>query len=237
MTSFFPGLRRLAVTVLALLLAACAVGPGAVRQPIPTTAPVDGIGLDAPAVDSTEAFAALAAREAVMLGLDDWQLRGRLALARGGDGGTLNVEWSQSGEAYIIRLSAPVTRRQWVLSGSAESVLLSGVEGGPIQGTDAEMLLLEATGWRLPIRQLPFWVRGRLGPGPVSELAIDAEGRPLGFRQGAWSLAYRDWWPGDPVLPRRVFASTDDASVRLIVTDWTASGSVGQANGSEPASP
>ena len=174
-------------------------------------------------MDSPEAFAALAARDAALRDAPGWSLKGRLAVARGSDGGTLNVHWVQTGDAFDIRLSAPVTGRQWRLVGSVEGATLEGLEGGPRIGPDAEALLLDATGWRLPIRQLPDWVRGLRGPGPVARVAIDAAGRPVGFQQDAWALSYRDWWPGEPPLPRRVFAETGGASVRLVVAEWQAS--------------
>lgn len=176
----------------------------------------------APPVDSPEAFAALAARDAQLRDAAGWALTGRFAVARGNDGGTLNVHWVQTGAAFDIRLSAPVTGRQWRLSGSAEGATLEGLGDGLRQGPDAESLLLEATGWRLPIRQMPDWVRGLRGPGPVAGLSVDAEGRPMGFRQDAWTLSFRDWWPGDPPLPRRVFAEAEGASVRLVVSEWRA---------------
>ena len=206
--------------VVAVALAGCAPRR-AVAPPLPPPTDDAAVGV-APPIDSPEAFAALAAREAALQDNNSWSLKGRMAVARGDDGGTLNVEWTQQGEAYAITLSAPVTGRQWRLSGTADSATLDGLDGGTRRGPDAETLLLDATGWRLPVRQMPAWVRGLRGPGPVAALAMDAEGRPVGFRQGEWALSYRDWWPGEPPLPRRVFAEAEGASVRLIVSEWQA---------------
>lgn len=212
-------MTRAALAVLVLLFATgCAtqraVAPSSASEP---GSPAAGV---APPPDSPEAYAALAARDAQLREAAGWALSGRLAVARGNDGGTLNLQWVQSGPDFDIRLSAPVTGKQWRLSGSAESATLEGLDGGVRQGPDAERLLLEATGWRLPIRQMPDWVRGLRGPGPVTGLSVDAEGRPVGFQQDAWTLTYRDWWPGDPPLPRRVFAAAEGASVRLVVSEW-----------------
>ncbi|MGL6290437.1 MAG: outer membrane lipoprotein LolB [Silanimonas sp.] len=221
--SFFLGVRAAGLARIALLAAGCATrplrpdGPESAPPPETTTASADAV---APPVDSPEAFAALAAREAAMDERAGWQLKGRMAVARGDDGGTLNVDWVQWGSAFTITLAAPVTGRQWRLTGTPNGATLEGLEGGPRQGADAESLLIEATGWRLPVAQMPDWVRGRRGAGPVEALAVDAEGRPVGFRQGGWTLVYRDWWPGEPPLPRRVFAETDGASVRLVVSSW-----------------
>jgi outer membrane lipoprotein LolB len=207
--------------LLVLLATGCATQRGAGPSPM---AGAGGIPVEAvaPPPDSPEAFAALAARDARLRDAAGWALTGRLAVARGNDGGTLNVQWVQTGASFDIRLSAPVTGRQWRLSGSADGATLEGLGDGIRQGPDAESLLLEATGWRLPIRQMPDWVRGLRGPGPVAGLSVDSEGRPVGFRQDAWTLAYRDWWPGDPPLPRRVFAEAEGASVRLVVSEWKA---------------
>lgn len=212
---------RLLVLLLLLGLGGCvsqrAVGPSPGRVP----GPESGQGA-APPIDAPEAFAALAARDAALRPVAGWAFSGRLAVARGNDGGTLNVRWTQAGDAFDLRLSAPVTGRQWRLHGNAGGAILEGLEDGPRQGPDAESLLLDVTGWRLPIRQMPDWVRGLRGPGPVAGLAVDANGRPIAFRQDAWALSYRDWWPGEPALPRRVFAETTGASVRLVVTAWAA---------------
>lgn len=210
---------------LCLLVLLVATGCATQRAIGPSSVAGEGVAAAtavAPPTDSPEAFAALAARDGQLRDVPGWALSGRLAVARGNEGGTLNLQWVQTGDAFDIRLSAPVTGKQWRLSGSAEGATLEGLDGGVRQGPDAETLLLDATGWRLPIRQLPDWVRGLRGPGPVAALSVDAEGRPVGFRQDGWTLAYRDWWPGELPLPRRVFAETEGASVRLVVSEWRA---------------
>lgn len=215
---------RVVGLLLVLLVSGCATRPprpDVMPAPVPPaeSATLAGQGV-APPVDSPEAFAALAARDAALADLAGWHLKGRMAVAVGSDGGTLNVEWVQWGGAFTITLTAPVTGRQWRLVGTPNGATLDGLDGGPRRGPDAETLLLEATGWRLPVVQMADWVRGRRGPGPMESLAVDAEGRPVSFQQGPWTLVYRDWWPGDPALPRRVFAETDGASVRLVVSGW-----------------
>lgn len=201
-------LRLATILVFALLLAACA------HRPSPR-GPVAAEGIEA-----REAYAAQSAREARLAEQPDWRLRGRVAFANGGEGATVQIDWRQAGEAYDIRLVAPVTGRQWRLRGDAGGATLEGLEGGPRHAEDAEALLAEATGWVLPLRQLPAWVRGARGPGPAEALAVDVEARPLGWRQAGWQLRFPDWLPGDPPLPRRVFAERGEASVRLVVGQW-----------------
>lgn len=175
--------------------------------------------VDAP--DAIATFAAQSAREAQLATQGDWRLEGRVAFASGADGASAGIRWTQRGDAFDIELAAPVTGRTWRLRGGADGAVLEGVDGGPRTGADAEALLFEATGWRLPVRHLPAWVRGARGGGPAQALVVDAAGRPVAFEQSGWRLVYRDWWPGEPALPRRVFASTEGASVRLVVGTWS----------------
>lgn len=205
--------RVLACCFLGLLLAGCATRPPTLDQPA---------GTAVPAVESPEAFAAQSAREAMLAEPGSWRLRGRVAFAAAGDGATVLVDWTQRGEAFDVRLSAPITGRQWRLSGRPGEAALAGFDDGPRLGSDAEALLFDATGWRLPVRLFPYWARGARGPGAAAGLAVAADGRPLGWRQAGWQLHFRDWWPGEPALPRRVFADAEGASVRLVVAEWSA---------------
>lgn len=194
----------------AMALAACAPRPDRTRP-------------DAPAPQASQGlvYATQAAREARLAEQADWRLTGRVAFAHAADGATVNLDWTQRGAAFDIRLSAPVTGRRWRLSGRPGEAVLDGLEDGPRRSDDAERLLFEATGWSLPIAQFANWVRGARGAAPATALALDAEGRPMGWTQAGWALEFRDWWPGDPPLPRRVFARREDASVRLVVAEWS----------------
>lgn len=192
----------LACMAFAVALAACAPAP--VRM-----------------VASSGNDAAQARREAVLATQRDWSFAGRIAVSQAGDGGSARIEWTQRGDDFDIRLSAPVTRQSWRLTGTAGRARLEGLPGGPREGADAEALLFDATGWRLPVDRLSAWVRGARAPG-VAELSSDPAGRPALIRQDGWSVEYRAWDVADPPRPLRVFADRDAARVRLVVERWTA---------------
>lgn len=198
-----PGarLRVLAsALVLGALLAACA--PVAVRP----TANVDGDALQA-------------AREASLAAQTQWSFTGRVALSQGKEGGSGRIEWAQRGEDFDIRLSAPITRQSWRLVGNGGQVRLEGLDGGAREGADAEALLLDATGWRVPVKAMAAWVRGLRADGPAN-LRFDPQGRPAALDQQGWNVEYRDWSDAEPSLPARVFARRDQATVRLVIDRW-----------------
>ena len=164
-------------------------------------------------------LAAQAAREAELAADDHWTLVGRLAVDAGGDGGSGRIDWRQSGDDYTIRLQAPVTRRSWVLEKRGGEVVLSGLDGGERRGVDAEAMLVEATGWRIPVTALAAWARGARATGPA-HIEFGPGGLPALIAQQGWEVDYREWDQATPPRPRRVFAARDGASVRLVVEAW-----------------
>lgn len=205
--------RLLSVAALCgvLLLAGCA-SPG-VRGPAPT--PVDaGIAADAQA-----------ARETWLAAHRDWSMTGRVAIRRADKGGSGRIDWTQRGDAFDVALAAPVTRQTWRLVGSPGQVRLEGVDGGPRQGADAGQLLLETTGWEIPVQALAYWIRGQAAPTLApARLAYGADGQLSQLQQGGWTIDFTAWQPpaadGTPALPARIEAQRGDARVRLIVDTW-----------------
>ncbi|WP_434212247.1 lipoprotein insertase outer membrane protein LolB [[Pseudomonas] boreopolis] len=207
-------LPRLPVLAAMLALAACSTMP---RGPAPVAGQV---------VEHVppEARQAEAERQAWLAAHPDWSFQGRAAIAKGRNGGSGRVDWQQRGEVYRIQLSAPVTRQSWTLDGDLRtgSGRLEGLAGGPRAGADAEQVLLEATGWRIPVNQLPGWVRGQVAEGQ-GEVDFDADGRPRTLRQQGWTIEFLEWYPaqdGRPALPRRIEAGSGDAKVRLMLDQW-----------------
>ena len=160
------------------------------------------------------------AREAALARTPDWEFRGRVAISQGKDGGNAGIRWRQHGADYDIELSAPITAQSWRLSSKSGTVSLEGLDGGRREGSDAEAMLLEATGWRIPVAAMSAWARGARAPGGGAELSVDAQARPALLRQDGWTIEYRAWFEGEPALPQKVFARQDDASVRLVVDAW-----------------
>ena len=163
--------------------------------------------------------AAQSTREAQLQARRDWGFRGRVALSQGDNGGNAGIRWRQRGGDFDIELSAPVTRQSWRLRSHGAQVSLEGLEGGIRSGTDAEALLLEATGWRIPVTAMSAWARGMRAPGPA-EMASDPQGLPAELLQQGWKIEYRGWFPSEPPMPQKVFARQDKASVRLVVDAW-----------------
>ncbi|GGZ66909.1 outer-membrane lipoprotein LolB [Lysobacter xinjiangensis] len=177
--------------------------------------------IEAPAVPAAEAEARQLERERTMAADTDWGFEGRVAISNARDAGSGRLEWRQSGARFEVSLTAPITRQGWRLSGGPGGATLDGLPGGPREGGDAEALLREATGWEIPVRSLPYWVRGLRTDPRGAVLQFGPGGRPSRLSEGGWTIDYS--WPADAQaeLPSRVEARRDDARVRLVVDRWT----------------
>lgn len=203
--SFDRSLRRAAAATLALVLLTACTTTRVVPEAIP----------------EAQARAQLEQRERLLGARTDWALEGRIAISNARDAGSGRIDWRQSGPRFDVTLTAPVTRQGWRLTGEPGRATLDGLPGGPRQGADAESLLREATGWEIPVRSLPYWVRGLRADPRNAIVQFGPGGRLSRLAEAGWTIDYT--WPADLALesPTRIEARRDDARVRLVIDRWS----------------
>lgn len=193
------GLASMAV---AILLSACA--PVEVRKP-----------------GTTRQLAAQAAREHMLGAQQAWGLDGRFAASDGRHGGSGGLAWRQRGDRYQFILRAPVTGKSVQLEGGPDGAVLTGAGKVPVTGVDAGQVLNEEFGWDVPVADLAWWVRGLRAPGRPGILTFGANGLPATLDQDGWRIDFKDWYgERNPPLPRKVYASRDPYTVRVLIEQW-----------------
>ena len=161
-------------------------------------------------------------REHALAHTDHWTLGGRLGVSDGRDGGSGGFTWTQDGNHYQFVFRAPITGRSFELSGGPEGARLEGLDGGPLQGADAESLMRRALGWEVPLHDLRAWVLGLRADSGPAELAFGDNQLPSQLVQDGWTVQYRAWDTArQPPLPTTIFAAQPPYKVRLSVENWT----------------
>ena len=192
----------IAASLATLVLAACA--PVAVRKP-----------------GTTKQLAAQAAREQMLGARQDWSLDGRFAASDGRHGGSGSLSWQQNGQQYQFTLRAPITGKSVELNGGPNGAVLTGMGKQALAGRDAGEVLNEEFGWNVPVADLAWWVRGLRAPGRPAILTFGANGLPATLDQDGWHVDYRDWYAErNPPLPRKVYASRNPYTVRVLIEQW-----------------
>ena len=167
-------------------------------------------------------MSALEQREHMLLANRNWSLQGRMAISGPKDSGSGSLDWTQHDETFRFALSAPVSGKTWTLSGDNQHAELTGLRAQTLVGANAAEILGRELGWKVPIAELTYWVRGIRAPGKA-EVVFSADGLPAEIRQAGWTIEFREFENTHPtVLPRRIFASNGEYKVRLVIQHWGA---------------
>lgn len=202
---------RLFVIAVALMLAACAS--------LPERAPVGN-----PA-------AVWQARQKQLARVTGWDLRGRLALRTDNEGANASLRWVRSGERHRMSLAGPFGGGGVRLTYDDNGAVLRDADGDVYRGASMQELLLRATGWRLPIEGLNYWVLGLPDPEAPGKSRLDQWGRLKSLEQFGWNISFLEYTQaGRYELPKLVFlnhradgASDAEIEARLVVEHWTVS--------------
>lgn len=97
---------------------------------------------------------------------------------------------------------------------------LRTADGQTRESADAEQLIEEVTGQRLPITRLPGWL---LGQNPSAATRLDEARRPSQHREAGWTIDYAYADENPDALPTRLTLNRDgEIELRLRIEEWKA---------------
>jgi len=153
--------------------------------------------------------------------ITDWTLQGKLGLRSMRESGSGTLYWWQARDAYDIRLSGPLGRGATRIAGDQQGVTLEIAGQAPMSAVSAEELVEEQIGWRLPVDNLLWWVRGLPAPNSPSRVQLDPDSRLARLTQAGWVIEYSRYQEvGGITLPQRMQLSGHDVLLTLVVTQW-----------------
>jgi outer membrane lipoprotein LolB len=154
--------------------------------------------------------------------LNDWQLRGRIALNLDDEAWSASLQWTQTKEDYLLRVIAPLGRGSFELRGDDQGVMMRLAQNQVLRATDPETLLREQFGWIVPVSGLRYWIRGIPDPGArVTHLSTDKHGRITRLEQSGWQVTYTQYASrGEYTLPGRIALENGNLKLRLLIRHW-----------------
>lgn len=158
-----------------------------------------------------------------LLGLKGWTAVGKLSIRSQDDAWVAALNWRQEGDAFRIRLGGPLGQGGLELVGDSNSVTLKTADNKTYTAADAEQLLYDTVGWRIPLSGLRYWILGRTEPRvPVDAIHINKAGRVLMVEQSGWQVRYLRYNDFESlVLPTKASLETEQLSAKVLVTRWT----------------
>ncbi|WP_095079692.1 lipoprotein insertase outer membrane protein LolB [Pseudomonas sp. Irchel s3h17] len=153
--------------------------------------------------------------------LDGWQIDGKIGIRAPKDSGSGTLFWLQRQDYYDIRLSGPLGRGAARLTGRPGDVTLEVANQGRYTAPSPDALLEEQMGWKLPVSNLAWWVRGLPAPSSKSRLSLDANSRLASLEQDGWKVEYTAYTQQNGYwLPERIKLHGRDLDVTLVIKAW-----------------
>lgn len=203
------------VVGLLLLLAAFIAGCATVVPP-PPVAEVD---------------AAWRLRQATLKSVTAWQVRGRIAVRTADQGWHATLNWERDGERQRLDFTGPLGRGHLRLVRDDRGAELQDSDQRVWRADNAETLLYHATGWRVPLDGLNYWIVGLAAPDSASTHQLDAQGRLKKLAQSGWDIQFLEYAHYDSFdLPSKLYITRQDEKnpagdaaleVRLSIERWT----------------
>lgn len=150
-----------------------------------------------------------------------WELSGVMAARNYKKSWSAQINWLQpSSHVYQIRLMGPLGSGAILIERNGRIVVFREGQKSHI-AKDADELLQQKTGVRLPVANLYYWVRGIPAPGSVGAAKHDAAGQLLLLKQAGFTIEYPEYVAvGNAVLPKIIRLSGHGIFVKLVIKRW-----------------
>lgn len=165
-------------------------------------------------------------RKPQLQALDQWHLRGRVALFLDEDVYNLGLDWIHNARDNSLTLEAALGQGMVRIRRQGNRAELTTAEGETRSADNAEILLRETTGWDIPVEGLEYWIRGLPRPDSEAQPEIDGNGRLLQLRQDGWTIRYLDYSTGSlsdglpAALPRRIYMKRGRVRIKIVIDQW-----------------
>jgi len=158
--------------------------------------------------------------------LDQWSIRGRVAVYVEEDVYNLGMSWQRRGMNSTLKLEASLGQGLIKLEKNENSVQLTTAEGESVHGHNAQQVLHETTGLLIPVEGLETWIKGIPHEQTDFRHGIDGDGNTRTLQQDGWHINYLDFTLANPqfaeqlTLPRRLYMKHGKLALKIVIDQW-----------------
>ncbi len=152
--------------------------------------------------------------------LDNWDVRGRIAVNTGEQAFQGRFQWSQSADSLDLSIRGPLGAGVLQITGPPDRLMVRA-RGEDWELTDPEAELSALLGWWLPVESLSSWLLGFPDPRFPAETSLGPDDALQSLEQRRWRLTYQSYQLADGImLPRRIDLAHQNLELRVIVDRW-----------------
>lgn len=198
-----PMLRPLLVSIFLLWLSGCTVLS---KQP-PVETPLN-----------------MSEREQQLTAMQQFSLQASVGVKSPAESISGNLRWQQKNNTeYHARLSnfLGISLFELTQDGSGSEIQ---IKGESYRAADTSTLLLQLSGWSMPLQDMPLWLRGLPGSNG-RDVQRDEFGRIVSFNLTdstgiIWQLEYQSFFSDSLALPKRILLSSSDSQIKVVIRSW-----------------
>jgi len=161
------------------------------------------------------------ARRPQLQGRQQFELKGRVAVATGAEGFNARLRWTQDGDRTQMSLDGPLGAGgvQVTANGSTVSIVTS--HGDHLDNDAARAELTNRLGFDPPLASLRYWILGVPEPGQPEQESLDPQQRLATLQQRGWQIEYTDYMSvGGEWLPSKLTLQREGVRLRVVVDGW-----------------
>lgn len=153
--------------------------------------------------------------------ISSWEIKGAMAAKSKAKGWSATMNWIQTGPSnYSIRLVGPLGGGSVLIS--KQGSLVTFQDGKKkVSSSNADELLLQQTGIRLPVNHLYYWVRGLPAPGGVQSTAHDQYNHLTRLQQSGYVINFTKYTSVKGIdLPSMIRLEGNGVMAKVIIKQW-----------------
>jgi outer membrane lipoprotein LolB len=153
--------------------------------------------------------------------ISSWEISGAMAAKNRSKGWNAAMNWRQNGpNSYHIRLMGPLGAGTVLIDKQGSLITF---QDGPkrTSSTNADQLLAQKTGIRLPVSNLYYWMRGLPAPGKVSSEHRDTANHLTQLRQSGYTITFGNYTSVQGAdLPGIIRLEGNGVMVKVVIKRW-----------------
>ncbi len=155
--------------------------------------------------------------------LQNWNMNAVVAVRThpGNEGGSANLQWHQQNKDYTILLFGSLGLNLIKLSNQQGHILLETANGTKITAPTVEKLLMQQTGWQLPVSNLYYWIRGLPVPYQPAHKQFDQYFHLVRLNQQGWTVTFLRYTTVNHIdLPTKILLENWRIKVKINIRQW-----------------
>lgn len=150
----------------------------------------------------------------------NWLIHGRMSITNDKENWYAKFIWEQKDTDFKISFMGPLGEIELLLSKKNQTTLLK-TSSYERMTNNLEQLLLEETGWTLPISSLRFWSYGVANPDYDAQFNYDKLDNISELEQLGWHVQYpKRMQVGEYSLPKKIIVTQKDHKIKIIISQW-----------------